>query len=246
MHQIADALAAVLDQFHPGTAERFLELTSDSEFIASLNIFPAKQPPPRTLEGYLYPETYLVPRKMTEQEIIHKMVHRFQEIYTPALAARATELGLTMQQVVILASIIEKETGAPEERALVSSVFHNRLKKHMRLQSDPTVIYGQMYVLHDYHGKIHNKSLVTRTPYNTYVISGLPPGPISNPGKDAIVAALYPASTQFLYFVSHNDGTHQFSQNYSDQQKAVEKYQLDPKAREGKSWRDLKKRSANK
>jgi UPF0755 protein len=130
-----------------------------------------------------------------------------------------------VHQVVTLASIIEKETGAAFERPLIASVFHNRLKKGMRLESDPTVIYG----ITDYDGNITKKHLVTRTPYNTYKIKGLPPGPIANPGKNALEAALYPEKTNFLFFVSKNDNTHYFSTNYDEHVRAVRKYQRNKK-----------------
>ena len=145
---------------------------------------------------------------------------------------------MSRHQVVTLASIVEKETGATSERPLISSIFHNRLRKHMRLQSDPTTIYGMW---DRYAGKIHKSDLSTFSVYNTYTIPALPVGPIANPGKEAIHAALYPAQSDYLFFVSHNDGTHEFTRSYGEHTRAVGKFQLDPKAREGKSWRDLKK-----
>lgn len=230
MAEIADAF----DKLHPGQGEQFLRICADARFIATLGLEPA----PQTLEGFLYPETYLVSRKTLPEEVVRNMVRKFKSVFTPELVIRAKELGFTELQAVTLASIIEKETGAPDDRGKIASVFHNRLKKRMRLQSDPTVIYG----MKDFEGKIHKKDLETPTPYNTYTIPGLPPGPISNPGKAAIMAALYPPETPYLYFVSHNDGTSEFSSNLADHDKAVATYQLDPKAREGKSWRDLDKR----
>ena len=131
-------------------------------------------------------------------------------------------MGLTMHQVITLASIIEKETAVADERPIISSVFHNRLKRNMRLESDPTVIYG----MGDYNGNITRKDLESPTPYNTYTMKGLPPGPISNTGAKAIEATLYPADTKFLYFVSRKDRTHQFSTNFKDHNRAVRKYQL--------------------
>src|SRR6185312_975952 len=136
--------------------------------------------------------------------------------------------------------IIEKETGAPQERPMISSVFHNRLRKRMKLQSDPTTIYG---IWKRYDGNIHKSDLSTQNPYNTYFVPALPVGPISNPGREAIRAALNPATSDYLYFVSHNDGTHEFSTTYENHTKAVKKFQLDAKARAGKSWRDLYKKN---
>lgn len=147
---------------------------------------------------------------------------------------------MSRYEVLTLASMIEKETGAPQERPVISSVFHNRLTRKMKLQSDPTTIYG---IWDHFDGNLHKADMASDTPYNTYVVPALPLGPISNPGKASIQAALYPASTEYLYFVSHNDGTHEFTRTYEDHLSAVRKFQLDPKAREGKSWRDLAKRS---
>jgi UPF0755 protein len=121
---------------------------------------------------------------------------------------------------------------------MISSVFHNRLRKHMRLQSDPTTIYGMWET---YRGKIHRSDLLAPTPYNTYTVPALPLGPISNPGKQAIEAALNPVQSNYIFFVSHNDGTHEFTATLGEHNAAVRKFQLDPKMREGKSWRDLKK-----
>ena len=144
-------------------------------------------------------------------------------------------MGFTRHQVVILASMVEKETGSSKERGLIASVFHNRLKKGMKLQSDPTTIYGMW---ERYKGNIHKSDLMDPSPYNTYVIPALPAGPISNPGKDAIAAALNPTGSNFLYFVSHNDGTSEFSATLDAHNKAVHKFQVDPMARTGHSWRE--------
>lgn len=229
MYQIAE----LIENFRPGAGQHFLKLCKDRKFIAELGFNPA----PATLEGYLFPDTYLVGRKVPETEIIKTMVRKYRAIFTPELANRARALGMSEHQVVTLASIVEKETGARQERPLIASVFHNRLKKKMKLQSDPTVIYG----IENYNGNITRKDLDTYTPYNTYRIKALPPGPISNPGKDAILAALYPAESEYLYFVSHNNGTHEFTSTYDDHRKAVVQFQIDKRAREGRSWRELQK-----
>jgi UPF0755 protein len=175
-----------------------------------------------TFEGYLFPETYFFPKDVTVDRIISAMVKRFWSVFIPAWQERAKQLGLTVHQVVTLASIIEKETGAAFERPIISSVFHNRLKKKMRLESDPTVIYG----IENFDGNLTRKHLTTPTPYNTYKIRGLPIGPIANPGVAALEAALYPDSTDYIYFVSRRDNTHEFSTNLKQHNRAVRKYQL--------------------
>ncbi len=230
IYEVADSIQA--KGF--GTKEHFLMLARDPTFIASL----ALDPPPKTLEGYLFPDTYLLQRKMTQEEILRAMVKRFASAWGPNEELKAKEIGLTRDQVITLASMVEKETGAPEERPMISGVFHNRLVKKMKLQSDPTTIYG---IWSRYHGNLHRSDLSDPSPYNTYYIAALPVGPISNPGVEAINAALNPAVHHYLYFVSKNDGTHIFTATYEDHVKAVGKFQLDAKAREGKSWRDLKK-----
>jgi UPF0755 protein len=221
---------------------RFLNLCKDAKFISSFEQF--KSSPPKSLEGYLFPDTYFFNRKMSEGDMIKQMVRRFFTHWTAQQEERARNLNLSRHEVVTLASIIEKETGAPEERPIISAVFHNRLKKRMKLQSDPTTIYGMW---ERYQGKIHRSDLLEKNDYNTYSVSALPVGPIGNPGSEAIQAALFPdESATYYYFVSHNDGTHQFSRTIAEHNEAVRKFQLDPKAREGKSWRDrLKKLPGN-
>jgi UPF0755 protein len=178
--------------------------------------------PAETCEGYLFPETYYFPKTVKVETIISTMVKRFWKVFNTAWKERANQLGFSIHQIVTLASIIEKETGASFERPLISSVFHNRLKRKMRLESDPTVIYG----LKDFDGNLKRAHLETPTPYNTYKIMGLPVGPIANPGKKSLKAALYPADTKFIYFVSKKDRTHKFSTNLKDHNQAVRKYQL--------------------
>lgn len=191
------------------------------------------------LEGYLFPETYHFSKSDGIETIVKTMVDRFKK-ETEGLNLNSH--GLTRHEVVTLASIVEKETGAAFERPMISSVFHNRLKKKMRLQTDPTIIYGIMNESGREISNIRKKDILKPTAYNTYVIKGLPPGPIGNPGIEAIRAAITPKNTKFLYFVSQNDGTHVFTTNYKDHLKAVKKFQLNPKARQGKSWRNLKQK----
>ena len=210
--QIADMMPAA----GLGSVQDFLAAANDGSLAAAYNI------PGDSFEGYLFPDTYHFPKGVAPEKIIKTMVRRFQEVFTAAWEKRARERNMTVHQVVTLASIIEKETGAPAERPVISSVFHNRLKKDMRLASDPTVIYG----IKDFDGNLTRKDLITLTPYNTYKIKGLPPGPIANPGAEAIQAALYPADTDYLFFVSKRDGSHYFSKTYPEHEKAVRKYQL--------------------
>jgi UPF0755 protein len=175
-----------------------------------------------TFEGYLFPDTYFFPRGTNSRKIIATMVDRFRTVFKPEWKDQGQTHGFTIHQVITLASIIEKETGVASERPIISSVFHNRLKKRMRLESDPTVIYG----IKNFNGNLTRKHLATTTPYNTYRIKGLPRGPIANPGLESMHAALYPANTPYIYFVSKKDKTHQFSTNLKDHNKAVRKYQL--------------------
>jgi UPF0755 protein len=198
------------------TEADFLKAAEDPDFVHAKGI------DAQTFEGYLFPDTYYFPKDVTPENIISAMVKRFWSVFKPEWKERAKTLGMTIHQVITLASIIEKETAVADERPIISSVFHNRLKRNMRLESDPTVIYG----MGDYNGNITRKDLERPTPYNTYTIKGLPPGPISNTGAKAIEAALYPADGKFLYFVSKNNGTHHFSTNFKDHSRAVRKYQL--------------------
>jgi UPF0755 protein len=162
--------------------------------------------------------------------IVEVMVKHFWEVIGP-LREKIEQSGMTIEEVITLASIVEKETGRAEERPIIASVFLNRLKKKMRLETDPTVIYG----IKDFSGNLKKKHLTQRTPYNTYVIRGLPPGPIANPGKEAIEAVLFPATTDYLYFVSKNDGSHYFSKTLVEHNKAVQKYQKKRRRRHKKS-----------
>ena len=196
--------------------DNFIKTAIDSELVHKYGISA------ETFEGYLFPETYFFSKNITPEKIIYTMIKKFRAVFTTSFKNRARELGFSPHQIVTLASIIEKETGASFERPLISSVFHNRLKKKMRLASDPTVIYG----IAEFDGNLTKKDLLTTTPYNTYRIKGLPPGPISNPGFKSIKAALYPADTHFFYFVSKKDNTHEFSTNIMDHNRAVRKYQL--------------------
>ena len=174
-----------------------------------------------SLEGYLFPETYRLPRGLPAQEVARILVGEFLEAWGE-IAPAAAEREMSMHAVVTLASIVEKETGAAEERPLIASVFLNRLKKGMRLETDPTVIYG----IPAFDGNLRRRDLENHdNPYNTYRIRGLPPGPIANPGASALRAVVSPAESDYLYFVSRNDGTHKFSRTYREHITAVNTYQ---------------------
>ena len=212
LKQIADRLVAD----HLVDEKTFLTVTTDPAFLASLNIRAD------SAEGYLYPDTYQFNRAMTAREIVNTLVNQFWKKVTPQMVKRAQDLGMTTTEFVTLASLIGKESGYGDEKALISAVFHNRLKKGMKLQSDPTAIYR----FDQYSSIVKRKHLDNDTSYNTYKIRGLPPGPIANPGIDSLQAALYPAPVNYLYFVSNNDGTHKFSSNLAAHAQAVLKYQI--------------------
>lgn len=211
VQQIAERLGAA------GLVEtqEFLRAARDPDLADALGV------EGETLEGYLFPETYRIPRGLAPETIARTFVAQFLTVWGE-IDELAEERGLSMHEVVTLASIVEKETGDSEERPLIASVFHNRLQRGMRLETDPTVIYG----IPDFDGNLRRADLEdTDNPYNTYQIFGLPPGPIASPGADSMRAAVEPADTPYLYFVSRNDGTHRFSRTYREHVLAVNRYQ---------------------
>lgn len=210
------------------TYDQFVELCKSPAFVKSLGIKGA------TVEGYLYPETYDFAPNLPAEDVIKTMVKQFNK---KTAGLDYTSTGMDKEDVITLASMVEKETGDKSERPLIAGVFLNRLRIKMRLQSDPTTIYG---IYESYNGNITKKDLLTPTDYNTYTLKALPKGPIANPGIESIKAVLHPAQHKYLYFVSQNDGTHIFSENYGAHQEAVIKWQKNAKNREGKSWRDKK------
>lgn len=210
-NEIADrlALAGLVDR------EAFLQIVLDP---ASPERFAVEGP---TLEGYLFPDTYRFAKGLAATQIASAMVERFHEVYDE-LRATMPESELSMRELVTLGSIVEKETGVPEERPLIASVFLNRMKRGMRLETDPTVIYG----IEDFDGNLRRVHLDDAgNPYNTYQIPGLPPGPIASPGRASLQAVLEPADSPFLFFVSRNDGTHVFSKSYGEHARAVVHFQ---------------------
>ena len=212
VRQIAARLAAngLVDE------KEFLRLARDRDTLATLKI------PATSAEGFLFPDTYKFDRTMDARTILKTMSDRFLAKVTSGVLEQARAQGLGIREWVTLASIIEKETGRKDEMPLVSAVFRNRLRIEMPLQSDPTVIYG----IENFDGNLTRKHLERQNTYNTYLNRGLPPGPICNPGADALAAALNPAPVDYLYFVSRNDGSHQFSATLAEHSRAVRKYQI--------------------
>jgi UPF0755 protein len=177
-----------------------------------------------SLEGYLFPDTYRFPRDVSSETIVQTMVGEFRARFMKLLAGRPLPTGRTVREVVILASLVEKEAKNVEERGLVASVLTNRLVKRMPLACDPTIIYA-LKLAGKYDGNIRRADLKTDSPYNTYIHAGLPPGPIASPGQSALQAALSPQQTQYLYYVSRNDGTHFFSEDFRSHSEAVARFQ---------------------
>lgn len=178
-----------------------------------------------SLEGYLFPETYPLNKYSSATTLIKSMVQNFLKNYHKVQKSHS----LSRHQIITLASLIEKETSLIKEAPLVASVFYNRLKKNMKLQTDPTILYG-MFLNRGFsiEKNIRKKDILASTKYNTYVIKGLPPGPISNPGLQSLKASFNPAKTNYFYFVSRNDGSHDFSKNYEEHKKKVYQFQIKP------------------
>lgn len=205
-------IAAAVEKLGIDSQQNFLEQARTQ--VALVHDLDPQAP---SLEGYLYPDTYRLPRKDKSPDVIAAMVKRFHQ--------QAHAMGLTadVHRIVTMASIIEKETAVPEERPLVAGVFYNRLAQRMALDTDPSVIYAAL-LANRYRGSIYASDLQYSSPYNTYKNAGLPPGPIANPGKDALLAAMHPAKTDYLYFVSDNQGHHRFAKTLEEHQKNVAEY----------------------
>jgi UPF0755 protein len=207
-------IAARLMEYKLIDEKSFFELAVNKEFLKAQGI------EADSIEGYLFPETYYFDRSMSTRQIMRNMVNEFWKKVTPAMLDRANKLGFSVQEYITLASIIGKESGDSAEKPLISAVFHNRLKRKMPLQSDPTAVYD----LENFSGPVLRSHLKRNSPYNTYIISGLPPGPIANPGLDSLKAALYPANVNYLYFVSQRDGSHFFSSSLDMHNLAISRY----------------------
>ncbi len=201
-----------------GSAEELEASLAHTEWIGDLD------PRARNLEGYLFPETYRFTRSARAEDIVHAMVTQFRANYEKLARQHPPGPGWNTRRLVTLASLVEKEVGNDSERPLVASVFVNRLDRGIPLACDPTIIYA-LKLAGRYDGNIRKPDLSMESPYNTYVHTGLPPGPIANPGMASLRAAMNPAGTEYLYFVSRNDGTHQFSTDYKSHSQAVLRYQ---------------------
>jgi UPF0755 protein len=204
-------IAAALEAAGLCSQQDFLNVARDPALIADLD------PQAHSLEGYLFPDTYEFTRTQNAHDMAAAMVHRFRQ--------EARKIGLTadVHRVVTMASIVEKETAAAEERPLVASVYYNRLARNMALDADPTVIYAAL-LDGRYRGAIYESDLANRSPYNTYKVPGLPPGPIANPGEASLAAAIHPAQSDYLYFVSDNNGHHRFAATMAEHERNVIAY----------------------
>ncbi len=216
------SIILTLEAHELADANELKSLFKDPELLMKTGV-----PDAVSLEGFLFPDTYFFSKIDSPRMILETMIAQYRQTFTAGHKKRASELGLTEYETLILASIIEKETGASEDRPKIAAVFHNRLKRRMRLDSDPTVIYG----LKDFNGNLTRKHLRTPTPYNTYRRYGLPPTPICSPGRDSLYSALYPAQESYLFFVARGDGSSQFSTSLREHNKAVSYYQKNRKVR---------------
>ena len=207
--------AGILQRAMQSDSAAFVRLAEDSTFVRQLNV------PAKNLEGYLYPNTYSFSWGVSAPEIIRSIVQEFHHQVNDSLRRRATEINMTLHQVVTLASIIEGEAVVDSERTIIAAVYHNRLREGILLQADPTI----QYIVPGPPRRLLNRHLEIDSPYNTYRYAGLPPGPVNNPGIASIRAALYPAKVDYIYFVARGDGSHTFS--YTLQQHLRAKQEFD-------------------
>jgi UPF0755 protein len=205
-------IAKAMNEAGLGSAEEFLKIAQTrTDLINDL------APDAKSLEGYLFPNTYQFTRTQTHEEMMGAMVHQFRLV--------AQQLGLTadVHRTVTMASIVEKETAAPDERPMVAGVYYNRLARRMALDADPSVIYAHL-LAGDYSGSLHHADLAVNSPYNTYRFPGLPPGPIGNPGQSALAAAMHPAQSDYYYFVADGNGHHRFARDLTEHNRNVAAY----------------------
>jgi UPF0755 protein len=212
-------MAALYESRGFGTAAAFTKAAQNVSLVSELD------PVAHDLEGYLFPNTYTLPRKATADQLIARMVQEFDKALTSEMRQQAAARGMSVRQLVTLASIVEKETARPEERPIVAAVYSNRLKIGMGLQCDPTVIYA-LERAGRYTGNLTRADLQYDSPYNTYRYSGLPPGPIASPGHASLGAAANPADVPYLYFVSRNDGSHAFAATLAEHNRNVQEFQV--------------------
>lgn len=207
-------MASILKKTFGVDSTRFMALVNDTSFCRSLGIDAS------TLEGYIYPDTYRFQLNPTPENILKRMVDRFHEVFADTLKKRATVLGFSMHEVVTLASLVEGEAGLDSERTTIAALYLNRLKRGMLLQADPTI----QYIIQDGPRRLLTKDLEIDSPYNTYIHSGLPPGPVNNPGLASLLATLYPSSSDFLYMVANGDGSHTFSRTVDEHIRAKQRF----------------------
>jgi UPF0755 protein len=212
-------MAAIFEEKGFGGANEFVAAASKAAPIRDLD------PQARDLEGYLFPDTYTLPRRTTADDLVARMVSRFAKALTPETRQQAAARGLSVRELVTLASLVEKETARADERPLVAAVYANRLKVGMGMQCDPTVIYA-LERAGRYTGNLTRADLQFDSPYNTYRYAGLPPGPIAAPGQASLEAAANPAAVPYLYFVSRNDGSHAFATTLDEHNRNVFEYQI--------------------
>lgn len=216
-------IVAIIEKLGLASSEHLLEFTSDPRL---LDLIKDLDPIATNIEGYLYPDTYQYTQNSTGEQLLMMMVKQFRQVFSPAFVQRANQLKMSVRDVVTLASLIEREAKLDEERPLISSVYHNRLQKGMKLDCDPTVVYAAI-LAQKWTGVIRRSDLQRQSPYNTYLNPGLPPGPIASPGRKSIEAALFPADTPYLYFVVNaaaNNGSHLFTDNFAHHQANVALY----------------------
>jgi UPF0755 protein len=214
-------MAAIYEKEGFGKAEEFVHASRNAALVHDLDSAATD------LEGYLFPETYALPRAKGARELVQRMVTSFRDALTTEIVDRAAARGLSVRELVTLASLVEKETARPEERPLVAAVYTNRLRIGMGLQCDPTVIYA-LEREGKFTGNLRREDLRFDSPYNTYRYAGLPPGPIAAPGRASLEAAANPADVPYIYFVSRNDGSHAFASNLDEHNRNVFEYQVKP------------------